>query len=234
LFFRFAENHINLFFSFSRIIDKESRLFHFCFSFLRLVPPLYFPRERRLRPGIFPLRGAFRCIIAVTFAFFLSGCFFFGGKKEVNPDGVYFEGRVDKITKALVKKRKNKQAMRIVIVDVVNSSGKVSELGRFVTFKIYESFLRKVKGASLVPRGVILDTMKSEGIKVSSSYSEKEIKKLSEKLQGDFLMLGELVDLGVSLELNAQLIDLKSGEIVSATSEKIEKKESVITLFESF
>ena len=75
--------------------------------------------------------------------------------------------------------------------------------------------------------------MKKNGVKISSDFGTEIIQKLSDELMADAFVMGELIDLGVNLELNLKMIDAKTGEIISAASEEIRRTKDVIYLYES-
>lgn len=163
----------------------------------------------------------------------LQGCFFTRGKKEIVPDGKYFQSVAAAITKTLVNSSIKQGSKRIVIVDIVNTNGKVSTLGRFLTFKLIESFLKETK-TPLVPRGEILATLSNMEISPASEYAKESLKNLADTLKASAFILGELVDIGVKIELNLKMVDAKTGEVISAASAPIERQDEVVSLYETY
>jgi hypothetical protein len=180
----------------------------------------------------YQLRNNILILLIVLSSFSLQGCFFSRGKKEIIPNGAYFQSVSTAITKKLIEGSKQTYK-RVVIVDIVNSNGKVSILGRFITFKLFESFLKETK-SPLVPRGEILDTLTTIGSNPASEYGKEPLKNLADGLKASAFVLGELGDIGVNIELTLKMVDAKTGEVISAASVPIERQDMVVSLYETY
>ena len=179
------------------------------------------------------------------FSLFTVHCslFFVGCTKQVAivTDAKYYEGKIDALTEQLLKSipkeklvvNEAKLINRVAVMDFVNSSGKVSALGKYLSSKLSETIIEK-KYFKVVHRGEVLDALRVNNIAFTGLMNNETIKKFGEKLQIDAIFFGEIVDLGTNIDINIKFILAKDGEMLSAASTDIERTKSAVNLMETY
>ena len=99
-------------------------------------------------------------------------------------------------------------------MDLVDRTGKVSELGRYISFKIANEISKK-KYFKLTPRADLLVAMN----RLRTGFSSFEVSTLSELgdvLEIEVIIAGRIIDLSTNLDVNLNFIDIRIGEIIAS------------------
>src|SRR3990170_3410055 len=174
------------------------------------------------------------CLLLTAYCLLLTvaGC---SKQVAVVTDAKYYEGKIDILTEQLLKSipkekieaNEAKLIKKVAIMDFVNSSGRVSALGKYLGSKLSETIIEK-NYFKVAQRGEVLDGMKNNNIVFTGVMNNETIKKLGERLKVDAVFFGEIVDLGTNIDVNIKFIFVKDGEMLSAASIDIERTKSAV------
>ncbi len=112
---------------------------------------------------------------------------------------------------------------KIAVLDLVDRTGKVSDLGRYISLKIANE-ISKNKYFRLTPRRDLLDAMNRFDIEFNN-FEVSALKELGEALEIEAIIAGRIIDIGTNLDLNVNSINIKTGEIIASASQSIARSD---------
>jgi hypothetical protein len=155
-------------------------------------------------------------------------------KKDPVTDSNYFLGKISKLADSLIKKAV-RHPRRAAIMDFVNTNGKTSQFGKYVTSKFTEISVEKNLFAT-PSEGEVTKTLKLLNLIYNGSIDGASAKKLGEALNCDAIIVGTISDLqkGSDVDLVLKIIDSKTGNVVSASSASFFRSKQVSSMLDTF
>lgn len=208
-------------------------------SFFRrcLVVVFTAPYARPMKNFLFPHRsGSFfrlRRLAALCLAvLFLAGCGtairtpkFLDKLLLQKTNSRYYEKKVYRVVKQLVEQMEdetmNYRVKKIAVLDIVDRTGRVPELGRYISLKIVQEISIN-NYYKLAPRADLMNTME----RLNTGFNDFDFtlsKKIGNALQIEAIIAGKIIDLGTNLDLTVNTIDVKNGEIIASASESLDR-----------
>ncbi len=164
----------------------------------------------------------------------LSGCGIFPLPSEIlnkafTPENNtrYYEKKAYHLVKQLIRQmdeeNSNLAINRIAVMDLVDHTGRVPELGRYISLKIANE-ISKNKYFKLTPRGDLLGTMNRLRTG-SNNFEVSTLNELGDALKIEAIIVGKIIDLGTNLDVNVNSVDIKTGEIIASASTSIARSD---------
>lgn len=175
-----------------------------------------------------------KLFILWLFVLFLSGCQAFPPPSNIfkkvfttKTNSRYYEKKarylVNKLTRQMEEENSNLVINKVAVLDLVDHTGRVSELGRYISLKIANEISKK-NYFKMASRGDLLDAMNRLHIGFNS-FETSFPKKLGAILQIEAVIAGKIIDLGTNLDVNVNSIDIKTGEIIASASESVARSD---------
>jgi len=165
------------------------------------------------------------------------GVLFACAGKEMPPpvtDSNYFNGKMEKLA-ADVMANSSKKVRRVAVLNFVNSDGRTSRLGSIVTRKFFEVAVRR-NLFQMPSEGQVAESITRLALGYAGTLDKTSAGKLGEALGVDALVVGVIADLqkGSDIDLSIQMLETRSGNIISAASSSFYRSKQVSNLFETF
>lgn len=157
-------------------------------------------------------------------------------KKDVPPpatDSGYFNKKMSQLAIDITS-NSSRQVRKAAVMDFVNAGGSTSQLGRYVTNK-FQAIVVERKLFQTPSKGQVTEALNKTGVNYNGTLDAASAKKLADELGVSALIVGIISDLqkGSDIDLLVQMIDARSGNVISAASTSFRRSKSVSTLFES-
>ncbi|MDC7220103.1 MAG: FlgO family outer membrane protein [Spirochaetales bacterium] len=121
------------------------------------------------------------------------------------------------------------QKSTIAILDFVDLDGSSSMLGKYIREELTIRLFRS-GDISVVERSLLDSVLKEWNLGTSGVISEGTAAEIGNILGVDAITTGTITDLGSRIKVNARIIDVESGALLSVASESFFKDESVMAL----
>lgn len=189
-----------------------------------------------------PLRAY--AAVAVLFALVAlggaTGCqsliYSFGIAEKPPPttNAAYFSERMNLLLGDL-RTNQSKGVRKAAVLDFVNTDGRVSDLGSYMTIKFREQALAS-KSFKVVPGGQVGEALARLKIIPGQELTRDQIQALGIELDVDTVVTGVVADLqkGSDVDLSVKAVSTQGGELVSAASVPIYRSKQVQTLIQQF
>ena len=154
--------------------------------------------------------------------------------KDPVTDSKYFLGKISRLADSLIKPAA-RHPRRAAIMEFVNTNGKTSQFGRYLTSKFTE--ISVGKNLFVTPaEGEVSKSLKQLNLAYNGTIDGASAKKLGEALGCDAIIVGTVSDLqkGSDVDLTVKMIDAKTGIVVSASSASFFRSKQVSSMLESF
>lgn len=180
------------------------------------------------------MRRIFILLTAVA-ALSLNGCWFF---REPPPppvtDSQYFNEKITSLGDSLINGA-TRRPRKVVILDFVNTNGKTSQLGKYLTAKFLEISVQN-NWYLTPPEGEVSKTLKQLNLTYNGSMDAASATRLGAAMAADALIVGVISDLqkGSDVDLVVKMIDAKTGTVISAASASFIRSKQVSGMMESF
>ncbi|VAX22431.1 hypothetical protein MNBD_NITROSPINAE01-943 [hydrothermal vent metagenome] len=149
-------------------------------------------------------------------------------------DSEYFNLQLDTLMERL-QKNQVRRFRKAAVLDFVNTNGKVSELGKYLTSKFGERAI--VNGAFRVtPQGQVREALRKLKIDYKGQLTKDEVAQIGSELGADAVVTGVLADLqkGSDVDLSVKAIQPSSGDLLTSASVDIYRSKQVQTLIQQF
>ena len=142
------------------------------------------------------------------------------------------ESGVAEVGKVIVEGMVKEDKSKIAIVDFSDLNQNVNNLGRYLAEKLINELLKnkKDKQYEVVERRQLNKVLQELKLSQSGLSDPSTIKEVGKILNVDALITGSLTDLGNDIDINARIISIETGKIITTASVKIPKVGSVATL----
>lgn len=173
-----------------------------------------------------------------AFVILLSSAVLFSCAGKILPppvtDSSYFNLKMEKLADDLMK-NSSKKVRRAAVLDFVNTNGRTSELGRYVTKKFAEIAVLKTL-FTMPTNGQVIDSIDKLNLDFKGTLNRESAGKLGSELGVEALIIGQIADLkkGSDVDLTIQMVEVRSGNIISAASTSFYRSKQVSSLLESF
>lgn len=149
-------------------------------------------------------------------------------------DSSYYNTQIDKLLTTM-QKTQLRPFRKAAVLDFVNSDGRVSELGKYLTSKFGERALSKGM-FRVITSGQVKDALNKLKIDYSGQLTKQQAEQIGVELSADAVVTGTVSDLqkGSDVDVNVKVIQASSGDIVSAGSVNIYRSKQVQTLIQQF
>lgn len=149
-------------------------------------------------------------------------------------DSAYFNAKMGKLADELIK-TSSKKVRRAAVLNFVNSNGRTSDLGRYVTTKFYE--IAVLKSLFTMPTGGQVEkSIAKLELDYQGTLNRETAGKLGRELGVEALIIGRIADLqkGSDVDLTVQMVEVRTGNIISASSTSFYRSKQVSSLLGSF
>jgi hypothetical protein len=154
--------------------------------------------------------------------------------KDPVTDALYIKQRLTRLANDIMLKA-SRPPKKAAIMDFVNSNGKTSQFGKILTSKFTE--ISVAKNLFITPTdGEVSKSLKQLGLSYNGTLDGASVRKLGDALGCDTLIFGTISDLqkGSDVDLALKMVDVKTGNIVSASSTSFFRSKQVSALLDSF
>lgn len=149
--------------------------------------------------------------LAIFVAFFCSATF------------SLFADSLDKIAKKISAGAKDLQNKKVAVLPFPYHDGRESQGSTIVSERLITKLAERKK-LDLIERSLLEKVLKELKLQSSGAIDEQSAKQIGKILGVDAVVSGTLIDLGEKeVEVNARLIKMETGQIIVATSGKIER-----------
>lgn len=174
----------------------------------------------------------------VVIAMVACSVFFACAVQEVPPppvtDSTYFNDKMGQLATDVMESS-SKKVRRVAILNFVNSDGRTSRLGSIVTRKFFEVAVQR-NLFQMPSGGQVAESISRLAISYAGTLDKISAGKLGKALGVDALIVGIIADLqkGSDIDLSIQILETRTGNIVSAASSSFYRSKQVSNLLESF
>ncbi len=149
-------------------------------------------------------------------------------------DSSYFNDKMEQLATDVMDNL-SKKVRRVAVLNFVNSDGKTSRLGSVVTRKFFEVAVRR-NLFQMPSEGQVAESTSRLAISYAGTLDSASSGKLGEALGVDALIVGVIADLqkGSDVDLSIQILETRTGNIISAASSSFYRSKQVSNLLESF
>jgi hypothetical protein len=149
-------------------------------------------------------------------------------------DSSYFNSKMEKLATDLIK-TSSKKVRRAAVLNFVNTNGRTSDLGRYVTTKFYGIVV--LKSLFTMPTsGQVEQSINKLELDFQGSLNRETASQLGRELGVEALIIGQIADLqkGSDVDLTVQMVEVRTGNIISAASTSFYRSKQVSSLLEKF
>ena len=149
-------------------------------------------------------------------------------------NSAYFNSKMTKLANDLMK-NSSKKVRRAAVLDFVNSNGRTSQLGKYVKTKFSE--IAVLKSLFQMPvDGQVTDSIAELNLDYRGTLNKDSAGKLGRALGVDSLIIGQISDLqkGSDVDLTIRMVEVRTGNIISAASTSFHRSKNVSSMLESF
>ncbi len=149
-------------------------------------------------------------------------------------DSSYFNAKMEKLATALIT-TSSKKVRRAAVLNFVNTNGRASQLGRYVTTKFYEIVV--LKSLFTMPTGgQVAESITKLNLDYQGTLNRETAGKLGRELGVEALIIGQIADLqkGSDVDLTVQMVEVRTGNIISAASTSFYRSKQVSSLLEKY
>ncbi len=162
--------------------------------------------------------------VALISMFILTACAsapIYSGFKPVT-DSEYYKMKSQKLVNDLTRSVYQYEINRVAVIDMTDEEGRVPSLGEYLSDRVIEAItLRKI--FRVAQKGEVREALHKLKLKPSFEYTRDQIQSLGEALNAQAIVTGKIRDLGASLDAHLALVDVNSGEVISSTSERLNR-----------
>jgi len=159
------------------------------------------------------------------------------GLQEATPpttNSTYYNERMTLLVQRL-KQNRARSFRKGAVLDFVNTNGKVSELGRYLSLK----FSEVAAGAAdfkVVPDGQVREALTKLEISYDGKLTKEQVAAIGSEVGADTIITGALSDLqkGSDVDLSIKAIQTNNGDLNSAASVDIYRSKQVQALIQQF
>lgn len=174
---------------------------------------------------------------AAVIAMVVCGVLFACAGKEIAPpvtDSNYFNDKMEQLATDVMKNL-SKKVRRVAVLNFVNSDGRTSRFGSIVTRKFFEVAVRKSL-FQMPSEGQVSESITRLALSYTGTLDTASAVKLGEALGVDALVVGVIADLqkGSDIDLSIQMLEARSGNIISAASISFYRSKQASNLLETF
>jgi len=110
----------------------------------------------------------------------------------------------------------------LAVSDLLELSGETSQTGTLVAEELI-TILNAKSGIKVVERRLLHKVMEEHGLALSAMLERSTVKRLGALLGADAVCTGTVAELGPAVRVNARLIDVETGVVISAASADMDK-----------
>ena len=187
------------------------------------------------RRNVLKILGNMRSTVVV--ALVMSAVLFACAGKILPPpvtDSSYFNAKMDKLATDLIN-TSSKKVRRAAVLNFVNTNGRTSDLGRYVTTKFYGIVVSKSL-FTMPTGGQVEQSITKLELDYQGTLNKETAGKLGRELGVEALIIGQIADLqkGSDVDLTVQMVEVRTGNIISAASTNFYRSKQVSSLLEKF
>jgi len=163
--------------------------------------------------------------------------FFACAGKEISPpvtDSNYFNDKMEWLATDVMANL-SKKVRRVAVLNFVNSDGRTSRLGSIVTRKFFEVAVRR-NLFQMPSEGQVAESITRLALSYAGTMDKISAGKLGEALGADALIVGVIADLqkGSDVDLSIQILETRTGNVISAASISFYRSKQISNLLETF
>lgn len=139
------------------------------------------------------------------------------------------DNQIDNLSKQFVKTLSSENKSTLAIMDFVNLDGSQSMFGKYLREELTIRIFRTNK-VSVVERGMLEEVMEEWNFGAKGFVSEKTASRIGQLLGVEAITIGTITDLGEVIKINARIIEVETGKLISVASVHLTKDSTVLTL----
>lgn len=137
--------------------------------------------------------------------------------------------QIDDLSKQFVKTLSNENKSTLAIMDFVDLDGSQSMFGKYLREELTIRIFRTNK-VSVVERGMLEEVMEEWNFGAKGFVSEKTASRIGQLLGVEAITIGTITDLGEDIKINARIIEVETGKLISVASVNLIKDSTILTL----
>ena len=136
-----------------------------------------------------------------------------------------------RLGKLLSEKMIQSQRKGLSVADFVNQEGNTTELGSFLSDKIFVSITENKGNFSIINRSRLKDLLEENKISVTTGLVDPKTSAKLGKLVGiDVLVIGKITKVGEFMDISIQGIDLAKAEVIFASSGRLSATKDIVDM----
>lgn len=179
-----------------------------------------------------------RHLIAITLLFFLAcgPSTYYNGRTGMDQTsnksmGEQLYRALDKLTNQMVESMESENKKTVAVVEFSNLNGSISAFGRFLAEKLI-SKLFETRRFKVIERSLLNKVIEEYKLSQSGVTAPELAEQLGKLLGVEAIITGTITDMGGDFDVNARIIDTRSGGLLAASSVLIAKDEMVLRLLQ--
>jgi len=138
---------------------------------------------------------------------------------------------LDKLTNQMVASMESEQKKSVAVIEFSHLNGTISGFGRFLAEKLI-SKLFETQRFKVIERSLLNKVIEEYKLSQSGVTAPEMAEQLGKLLGVDAIISGTITDMGGGFDVNARIIDTRSGGLLAAASVVVAKDEMVRRLLE--
>lgn len=139
--------------------------------------------------------------------------------------------QIDELSKQFVETLSSENKSTLAIMDFVELDGSQTMFGKYLREELTIRIFRTDK-VSVVERGMLEEVMKEWDFGANGYVNERTASKIGQLLGVEAITIGTITDLGDYLKVNARIIEVETGKLISVASVYLTKDNTVLTLID--
>lgn len=152
-----------------------------------------------------------------------------GLETQPQPGSVSVDAQLDKLSREIARGLSQPVNLRIAVLEFNDLNGNVSDLSKFLAEELTTRLFTSGK-FQVIERRLIEKILMEQKLSMTGVIDAKTAMKVGAILGADFIAAGTTADLGTSIKINARIISVEKGSLVSAASTVISKSDQVQAL----
>ncbi|NIP99975.1 MAG: hypothetical protein GWM98_05910 [Nitrospinaceae bacterium] len=148
-------------------------------------------------------------------------------------DSKYYQEKSEELVLVLTEDVEEYEINKIVVLDLVDETGRVPILGEYMSNRVVEAITRG-RYFRVAQRGEVMETLERLDLKPSFKYTREEIQRIGKAMNAQALVNGKLRDLGANIDVHVALVDIASGEVIASASEQLNRTRFAVELLRHY
>lgn len=133
---------------------------------------------------------------------------------------------VDSIVREIVASKEKIKTKSIAVIEFTDVNGDLTPEGRLLTERLTTQ-LATTKEFSVIERSRLKEVIKELKLSLSGVIDPQTVKQVGKILGADAVLTGTLTIIGNKIEINARLVDVETGEIITGVTVQSEREAKI-------